>query len=153
MAKEERKRPRSCILIHKTCISRQRIRFLQIIFALTMILLPCASAFSRSLVVQIKSSQRTCNSRLLSSSTATTNDAVALKHTDFSSSTTTTTTTTPAVFLHGLLGNKRNFASIARSLSQQLEKPRRIVGLDLRNHGTLRAKLWLMQNNESYLGD
>ena len=41
----------------------------------------------------------------------------------------------PVVFIHGLLGNKRNFASVASSLGAQLDKPRRIVGVDLRNHG------------------
>jgi esterase len=39
------------------------------------------------------------------------------------------------VLLHGLLGSKRNFASLATSLSAQLETPRRILGVDLRNHG------------------
>jgi esterase len=41
----------------------------------------------------------------------------------------------PLVLLHGLLGSKRNFVSLAKALGNQLEKPRRIVGLDLRNHG------------------
>jgi pimeloyl-ACP methyl ester carboxylesterase len=41
----------------------------------------------------------------------------------------------PVIFLHGLLGNKRNFSSIARSLCGRLKQPRRILGLDLRNHG------------------
>jgi len=41
----------------------------------------------------------------------------------------------PVVLLHGLLGNKRNFATIGTSLSSQLERKRRIVGVDLRNHG------------------
>ena len=41
----------------------------------------------------------------------------------------------PVVFLHGLLGNKKNFASLARSLANQLRTPRRIFGIDLRNHG------------------
>jgi len=42
---------------------------------------------------------------------------------------------TPVLFLHGLLGNKRNFATCAKMLAVQLEKKRRIMGLDLRNHG------------------
>ncbi|KAL7435881.1 hypothetical protein ACHAXH_005236 [Discostella pseudostelligera] len=41
----------------------------------------------------------------------------------------------PVIFLHGLLGNKRNFASLASSLSSQLRNPRPIYTLDLRNHG------------------
>ena len=42
---------------------------------------------------------------------------------------------TPVLLLHGLLGNKRNFATLASSLGAQLDQPRRIVGVDLRNHG------------------
>lgn len=42
---------------------------------------------------------------------------------------------TPVLLLHGLLGSKRNFASLASSLGHQLDKPRRILGVDLRNHG------------------
>lgn len=41
----------------------------------------------------------------------------------------------PVLFLHGLLGNKRNFVTIGASLSQQLDTKRRLIGLDLRNHG------------------
>ena len=43
----------------------------------------------------------------------------------------------PVVFLHGLLGSKRNFASIGKSLWSQLERKRQILALDLRNHGEL----------------
>lgn len=49
--------------------------------------------------------------------------------------TATTTAATPVLFLHGLLGSKRNFASLGTMLGAQLTTPRRIVGLDLRNHG------------------
>ena len=41
----------------------------------------------------------------------------------------------PVILLHGLLGNKRNFASLASSLSTQLQNPRSIYTVDLRNHG------------------
>jgi pimeloyl-ACP methyl ester carboxylesterase len=41
----------------------------------------------------------------------------------------------PVLLLHGLLGNKRNFATIGTSLSRQLDRKRRLFGLDLRNHG------------------
>jgi pimeloyl-ACP methyl ester carboxylesterase len=39
------------------------------------------------------------------------------------------------LLLHGLLGSKRNFASIAASLGAQLAVKRRIIAVDLRNHG------------------
>ena len=63
---------------------------------------------------------------------------VQLKHMDYydSQDMATTTTATPVIWLHGLLGNKKNFASIATSLGQQLRTKRRLIGLDLRNHGT-----------------
>jgi len=41
----------------------------------------------------------------------------------------------PVLFLHGLLGSKRNFATCANMLSRRIEKKRRIIGVDLRNHG------------------
>lgn len=63
-----------------------------------------------------------------------TDNAVTLKHIEFHSPK-ETESRPPAIFLHGLLGNKRNFATIARSLSAQLDNQRSIYGLDLRNHG------------------
>ena len=60
---------------------------------------------------------------------------VTLPHTEFYPS--DATDSTPVVFLHGLLGSKRNFASLAKSLGTQLDTKRRIVGVDLRNHGML----------------
>jgi pimeloyl-ACP methyl ester carboxylesterase len=73
--------------------------------------------------------------------------SVELKHTEFSSTSSTSTSSGPAddtyappvLLLHGLLGNKRNFSTIGRSLSHQLERKRRIIGVDLRNHGALHA--------------
>lgn len=41
----------------------------------------------------------------------------------------------PVILLHGLLGQKRNFASLGNSLALQLETKRRIFAVDLRNHG------------------
>jgi len=41
----------------------------------------------------------------------------------------------PVLFLHGLLGSKRNFATCANMLARQIDKKRRIIGVDLRNHG------------------
>lgn len=46
------------------------------------------------------------------------------------------TSETPVLFLHGLLGNKRNFATCANMLANQVDKKRRILGVDLRNHGS-----------------
>lgn len=64
-------------------------------------------------------------------------DIVQLSYNEFqpTSSSTTSTTNPPVILLHGLLGNKRNFASLASSLSSQLQKPRAIYTVDLRNHG------------------
>jgi len=41
----------------------------------------------------------------------------------------------PVLLLHGLLGSKRNFASLGTSLAQQLVKKRKVLAVDLRNHG------------------
>uniref|UniRef100_A0A7S3Q5A3 AB hydrolase-1 domain-containing protein n=1 Tax=Chaetoceros debilis TaxID=122233 RepID=A0A7S3Q5A3_9STRA len=41
----------------------------------------------------------------------------------------------PVVLLHGLLGQKRNFASLGSNLASQLKIMRRIYAVDLRNHG------------------
>uniref|UniRef100_A0A7S2H8H6 AB hydrolase-1 domain-containing protein n=1 Tax=Helicotheca tamesis TaxID=374047 RepID=A0A7S2H8H6_9STRA len=41
----------------------------------------------------------------------------------------------PVIVLHGLLGSKRNFATLCSGLSKQLQKRRKIVTVDLRNHG------------------
>lgn len=41
----------------------------------------------------------------------------------------------PVLLLHGLLGSKRNFATLGGVLGVQLDKPRQILGVDLRNHG------------------
>ena len=70
---------------------------------------------------------------------STTTTTVDLSYTEWTArahdSTTASSSLPPVVFLHGLLGNKKNFASLARSLANQLRTPRRIFGIDLRNHG------------------
>ena len=62
-------------------------------------------------------------------------DIVQLSYTEFQPTSSSTTTHPPVILLHGLLGNKRNFASLASSLSSQLQNPRAIYTVDLRNHG------------------
>jgi pimeloyl-ACP methyl ester carboxylesterase len=73
-------------------------------------------------------------SRLNQSTTTSqeTASSVSLQWTDFYN---TDQANTPVLLLHGLLGSKRNFASLASSLGAQLEKQRRIIAVDLRNHG------------------
>jgi pimeloyl-ACP methyl ester carboxylesterase len=70
--------------------------------------------------------------------TAAIHQPVPLQHIEFGSSSAISTSSSEekplVIFLHGLLGNKRNFASIGRSLVQQ-SPDRRFVSLDLRNHG------------------
>lgn len=62
-------------------------------------------------------------------------DIVQLSYNEFQPTSSSTTTHPPVILLHGLLGNKRNFASLASSLSSQLQNPRAIYTVDLRNHG------------------
>jgi pimeloyl-ACP methyl ester carboxylesterase len=68
------------------------------------------------------------------SSTALQETTVSLQWTEFYNPG-ADTSETPVLLLHGLLGSKRNFASLASSLGNQLETQRRIIGVDLRNHG------------------
>ena len=105
----------------------------------------CCMYLQRTLAFEVSSSIRvarhsdfassprsSCATRL-SSSTSTTCQTVSLPHIDFGV-TQDSSLATPVIFLHGLLGSKRNFGSIGASLSKQLA-PRRILGVDLRNHG------------------
>ena len=49
----------------------------------------------------------------------------------------------PVILLHGLLGSKRNFSTVGSSLSRQLSRTkRRILALDLRNHGESKSHNW-----------
>jgi len=63
---------------------------------------------------------------------------VSLRHVEFKSALgqdTHNCNHPPVIFLHGLLGQKRNFDTIGRSLVNQLRKSRRVLAVDLRNHG------------------
>jgi pimeloyl-ACP methyl ester carboxylesterase len=66
-------------------------------------------------------------------------NTVDLHYTDFVIPEPNNADAPPVLLLHGLLGNRRNFATIGRSLAQQLEKPRRVTAVDLRNHGDTAA--------------
>jgi len=55
---------------------------------------------------------------------------------EYTTTTSSSDKSTPILFLHGLLGSKRNFNSLATTLSHLLsDKNRPILGMDLRNHG------------------
>uniref|UniRef100_A0A7S2L2V5 AB hydrolase-1 domain-containing protein n=1 Tax=Leptocylindrus danicus TaxID=163516 RepID=A0A7S2L2V5_9STRA len=60
---------------------------------------------------------------------------VQLKYTEYKDKDHEDDSHTPVILLHGLLGSKRNFASLGTSLTRQLQKKRRVLALDLRNHG------------------
>lgn len=107
-----------------------------IVFAIGLLVLPMVASFS---ILSHPSSHvsRTLpstprRSNLKQSTVSLQENTVSLQWTDFY---TTDQANTPVILLHGLLGSKRNFASLAVSLGAQLEKQRRIVGVDLRNHG------------------
>ena len=50
-------------------------------------------------------------------------------------SSTASPTHPPVILIHGLLGNSRNFATIANELVLSLATPRKVFAFDLRNHG------------------
>ncbi|XP_066262121.1 sn-1-specific diacylglycerol lipase ABHD11 isoform X2 [Euwallacea similis] len=41
----------------------------------------------------------------------------------------------PFVIVHGLLGSKQNWTSLCKAYSQKFNPPRKVIALDLRNHG------------------
>ena len=91
------------------------------------------SAFTNVRAVGKKQS-RSYSHRFLSSSAPGINvKAVDLKSMSFADH--TIDENEPVILLHGLLGQKRNFASLGNALMKQLEKKRQIFAVDLRNHG------------------
>lgn len=90
--------------------------------------LPLSTAAPRRSSITSTSTSKLRQSTTTLQETAT----VSLQWTDFYN---TDQNNTPVLLLHGLLGSKRNFASLAASLGAQLEKQRRILAVDLRNHG------------------
>jgi len=107
----------------------------------------CLSLFLTSLPYSQAFSARIANPQLTSErqstllhSQATSAQAVDLRFSDFAKDH-HDTTAPPVLLLHGLLGSKRNFATIGNSLASQLEHKRRIIGLDMRNHGTLQKDM------------
>jgi hypothetical protein len=114
----------------------------------------CKRGRHRRTLAQQQQQQRHALLQSFSSTTTTTTadapsaSVVALKHVEFAAATAGGGAQgegerPPVIFLHGLLGNKRNFASISASLAQQLEWRRRIYGLDLRNHGAFACLHWM----------
>ena len=84
--------------------------------------------------IRNKSLYRPNQCRLYSSAVA--SDVVDLKYTEYSQPADASSSTKPPVLIvHGLLGQSRNFASLAQSLAAQLRFKRRVIAVDLRNHG------------------
>ena len=97
-------------------------------------LLSSASSFTLTRRASLRRQRTSSTCTWLEQSSTTVRETVSLQWTDFHSPQ-TDEDHTPVLILHGLLGSKRNFASLASSLGVQLEHQRRIVGVDLRNHG------------------
>lgn len=119
-----------------TVSRKERRVFYRFLFT-SLCLLSSASGFSLGFSTRQRrsfSSSPSCTWLRQSSTTVVLQETVSLKWTDFHTPQ-TPNANTPVVLLHGLLGSSRNFASLAVSLGIQLEQQRRIVGVDLRNHG------------------
>ncbi|GKY99767.1 hypothetical protein MPSEU_000930700 [Mayamaea pseudoterrestris] len=101
--------------------------------------------------------------RLFSTTTSAPTVTVTLSHTDFNAAAASTPSSSqeqdevpPVIFLHGLLGSKRNFASIGTSLAKQQQpsrQHRRILGVDLRNHGETSKQPCSSMNYQDMAGD
>lgn len=57
----------------------------------------------------------------------------------------------PVILLHGLLGQKRNLATLGALLYNQLEKKRTIYAVDLRNHGDNHRNEWKDEMSYSHM--
>ena len=96
---------------------------------------------SRQMQPRIRhASQCSKNPTQLYASAAAAADIVELKCTEYTKPEATSASPAanrkpPVIIVHGLLGQSRNFASIAQSLAAQLQFKRRILTVDLRNHG------------------
>lgn len=114
------------------CWKHQRNNQLQLAFSIMFLLLRNSHGWLSSR----QSGRRMLQQMRLKHSTisAAIHQPVPLQHIEFGSSNASSEDKPLVIFLHGLLGNKRNFASIGRSLVQQ-SPDRRFVSLDLRNHG------------------
>lgn len=117
---------------HSPMTSKRRNYFL---FLLCFVFLTQSRSVS-ALIPTWEANSRTIQSLYAtSSSPATQIDTVDLEFTEFSNHHQQHYDAPPVLLMHGLLGQKRNFASIATALSAQLERKRRIIAIDLRNHG------------------
>mmetsp|Transcript_2592 Transcript_2592/g.4063 ORF Transcript_2592/g.4063 Transcript_2592/m.4063 type:complete len:380 (+) Transcript_2592:118-1257(+) len=121
----------------------RRKRELIFVFIMTMILVLChVSAFSSSSSSawqqQGRASKRESMQCWGAASASAANKCVELEHAEYEAMGVPKGNgreLEPVIILHGLLGSKRNFASLGSGLAKQLQKKRKIVALDLRNHG------------------
>ncbi|GAX21808.1 abhydrolase domain-containing protein 11 [Fistulifera solaris] len=120
------------LLYQKRMLSRKRPFWRRTLYscaAVAMISVPAANAFTGKVFISTKST----------AAFSTAVNTVDLHYSDFVLPEPDAADAPPVLLLHGLLGNRRNFATIGRSLAQQLEKPRRVTAVDLRNHGDTAA--------------
>jgi pimeloyl-ACP methyl ester carboxylesterase len=102
---------------------------LNYVAAFTVLVPTASSSRIRQENTQLVSNVSRCLSNLMTATEA----PVELSVADYSCS--IESEAPPVILLHGLLGSKRNFASLGTALAQQLRIKRQVLALDLRNHG------------------
>ena len=123
------------------------------VVSVSMLALPSSTLLSRTTRFMISNKLHNCrhyptriNSKLFASSNDDSiSSASVLEYVEYTYSSTEPNQTdgSPVILLHGLLGSKRNFSSIGSALSRQLvKKKRRVLALDLRNHGESKVEHW-----------
>ncbi|XP_066148937.1 sn-1-specific diacylglycerol lipase ABHD11 isoform X2 [Euwallacea fornicatus] len=68
-------------------------------------------------------------------STTITPEPIKLAHAVYEQETVSDNQVNPFIIAHGLLGSKQNWTSLCKAYTQKFNPPRKVIALDLRNHG------------------